>query len=238
MTIKIFSDGADRDSILEMAQNPIISGFTTNPTLMRRAGVKNYERFARVILESITDRPISFEVFSDEFEEMKQQAKLISSWGKNVFVKIPITNTKGESSLPLVKSLGADGVQMNITAVLTLNQISKTIESLCIGVPSIISIFAGRIADTGVDPCPFIRTARSLVDNCLQDDSLFRPEVLWASPRELLNIKQAEESGADIITVPPDMLRKMSVFGKDLNEYSLETVKMFHNDAVIAGYTL
>jgi len=233
-TIKLFSDGADLASLLEMAKNPKIAGFTTNPTLMRKAGLSYYVAFAKQVLEHITDRPISFEVFADEFDQMASQARLIASWAKNVYVKVPITNTRGESSLPLVKELSVKGgVQLNVKALCTLDQVRGCADALVGGAPAVISVFAGRIADTGRDPAPLMREARAIIDA-----SRAPAELLWASPRELLNIVQAEEAGAHIITVPPDMLKKLVLFGKDLAEYSLETVKMFHNDAKAAGYTL
>jgi len=232
--IKLFSDGADLASLLEMAKNPKIAGFTTNPTLMRKAGISDYVAFAKQVLEHIKDRPISFEVFADEFDQMASQARLIAAWAKNVYVKIPITNTRGESSLPLVKELSVNArVQVNVTAICTLEQVRGVSQALVGGAPAVISVFAGRVADTGRDPVPHMREARAIVDA-----SQASAELLWASPRELLNIVQAEEAGAHIITVPPDMLKKLSLFGKDLGEYSLDTVKMFHNDAQAAGYTL
>jgi transaldolase len=233
-TIKLFSDGADLASLLEMAKNPLISGFTTNPTLMRKAGVADYVAFAHQVLEHIKDRPISFEVFADEFPEMARQARAIAGWAPNVYVKIPITNTRGESSLPLVKELSNKGrVQLNVTAICTLEQVHGVTQALAGGAPAVVSVFAGRIADTGRDPVPYMKAARAICDA-----SGAAAELLWASPRELLNIQQAEEAGAHIITVPPDMLKKLSLFGKSLGDYSLETVKMFHNDAVAAGYKL
>jgi transaldolase len=232
-TIKLFSDGADLSSLLEMAKNPKIAGFTTNPTLMRKAGITDYVAFAKQVLEHIKDRPISFEVFADEFDQMSTQAKKIAAWAPNVYVKVPITNTRGESSLPLVKELTRAGVQLNVTAICTLEQVRGVAQALVGGAPAVVSVFAGRVADTGRDPVPHMREARSILDA-----SGARAELLWASPRELLNIVQAEQAGAHIITVPPDMLKKLSLFGKDLGDYSLETVKMFHNDAQAAGYTL
>jgi transaldolase len=233
-SIKLFSDGADLASLLEMAKNPKIAGFTTNPTLMRKAGISDYVAFAKQVLEHIKDRPISFEVFADDFESMARQARLIAAWAPNVYVKVPITNTRGESAVPLVKELSAGaGVQVNVTAICTLEQVRAVSQALVGGAPAVISVFAGRIADTGRDPVPHMRECRAIIDA-----SKARAELLWASPRELLNIVQAEQAGAHIITVPPDMLKKLSLFGKDLGDYSLETVKMFHNDASAAGYTL
>jgi transaldolase len=232
--IKVFSDGADAASLLEMAKDPRIAGFTTNPTLMRKAGITDYAAFARQILDSIKDRPISFEVFADEFAEMGRQARLIASWGANVYVKVPITNTRGESSLPLVKELSLRyRIQLNVTAICTLEQVHATTQALAGGAPAVVSVFAGRIADTGRDPVPLMKASRAICDA-----SGALAELLWASPRELLNIAQAEEAGAHIITVPPDMLKKLGLIGKSLSEYSLETVQMFHRDAVVAGYKL
>jgi len=234
VSIKLFSDGADAASLLEMAKNPLVAGFTTNPTLMRKAGVGDYVAFARQILDVIRDRPISFEVLADDFGEMGRQARLIASWGSNVYVKVPISNTRGESSLPLVKELSVtDRVQLNVTAICTLEQVHGATQALAGGAPSVVSVFAGRIADTGRDPIPVMKAARAVCDA-----SGASAELLWASPRELLNIKQAEEAGAHIVTVPPDMLKKLELFGKSLSEFSLETVQMFHRDAVAAGYRL
>ena len=233
-SIKLFSDGADLASLLEMAKNPRISGFTTNPTLMRKAGITDYAGFARQVLAEIKDRPISFEVFADEFGEMATQAKKIAAWGKNVYVKVPITNTRGQSSVELVRELSVNGrVQLNVTALCTLEQVHHTTQALRGGAPAVVSVFAGRIADTGRDPVALMKAARAICDA-----SGASAELLWASPRELLNIVQAEQAGAHIITVPPDMLKKMALFGKSLAEYSLETVRMFHSDATAAGYTL
>jgi transaldolase len=233
LSIKLFSDGADLPSLLEMAKNPAIAGFTTNPTLMRKAGVSDYAAFARQVLAEIRDRPISFEVFADEFEEMARQAKAIAAWGPNVYVKIPVTNTRGEPAYPLVRELSASGVHLNVTALCTLEQVHAVTQALRGGAPSVVSVFAGRIADTGRDPIPLMKAARAICDA-----SGAPAELLWASPRELLNIVQAEQAGAHIITVPPDMLKKMNLFGKDLIEFSLETVRMFHRDAEGAGYKL
>jgi transaldolase len=233
-TIKLFSDGADLQSLLEMAKDQRISGFTTNPTLMRKAGVTDYEAFAHQVLTQIKDRPISFEVFADEFDAMAEQAKKIAAWGPNVYVKVPVTNTRGEPAAALVKELsGHARVQLNVTALCTLEQVHQTSQALRGGAPAVISVFAGRIADTGRDPIPFMKAARAIIDA-----SGAQAELLWASPRELLNIVQAEQAGAHIITVPPDMLKKMALFGKSLADYSLDTVKMFHSDAAGAGYKL
>ncbi len=232
LRIKIFGDGAEIDAMKAAYLKGIVKGFTTNPTLMRKAGVSDYEEFARAVLAEITDLPISFEVFSDEFAEMERQARLIAGWGSNVNIKIPITNTRGESAIPLIKKLSADGVSLNITAVFTLDQVSAISQVLVEGVKSIVSIFAGRIADTGFDPMPLMKDAAAILK------SKPNAELLWASSRELLNIFQAQECGCDIITVTDDILKKLNLVGKDLSEFSLETVKMFYNDAQAAGFTL
>ncbi len=232
LRIKIFADGADLDGIIRMAQNPLIKGFTTNPTLMRKAGVGDYERFAREVLAAVPDRPVSLEVFADEFSEMIWQAKAIASWGPNVNVKIPVTNTRREFTGPVIRELSQSGIVVNVTAVLTVNQVRRIARCLAPGTPAIVSLFAGRVADTGVDPVPVMRAARkALVERP-------RAELLWASPRELLNIVQADEIGCPIITATNDILAKLALLGKDLDEYSLETVKMFHRDAVAAGYKI
>ncbi len=230
--IKLFADGADRAGMLEMYRNPAIQGFTTNPTLMRKAGVSDYEAFARTIIEDIPDRHLSFEVFSDDFDEMAYQAERIARWGDNVYVKIPITNTRGESSVPLIGDLSRDGVKVNVTAVFTLNQVSAVCGVLDDNTPAVVSVFAGRIADTGRDPVPLMSKCKHLLA------SKPNVELLWASPRELLNIFQAEAAGCHIITVPHDMLKKLNLIGKNLEDYSLETVKMFRTDALKAGYSL
>lgn len=230
--VKIFADGADLASIKTLAGDAGVAGFTTNPTLMRQAGVEDYEAFAREAIQIVAPRPISLEVFSDEFEEMRSQALQISSWGENVYVKLPITNTKGESSLPLARDLSASGVKLNVTAVFTDEQIDETAAALGGSRGCNISVFAGRIADAGLDPVPFVARAverATDVGNC---------EVIWASPREVFNIVQADQVGCHIITVTPDLLKKMANIGKDLGQYSLETVKMFYNDATSAGYKL
>ena len=232
LKIKLFADGANIDEILALYQNPKIMGFTTNPTLMRKAGISDYIGFAKDILDKIKDKPISFEVFADEFDEMERQAEIINSWAENVYVKIPITNTKSESSLELIKKLSHDGVKLNITAILTKEQVRGVHESLNPDVPSIVSVFAGRIADTGVDPVPFMKDCAEILS------SNKNAELLWASPRELLNIFQADECGSHIITATPDVLKKLELVGKDLQEYSLDTVKMFYDDASSAGYTI
>ncbi len=230
--IKIFADGADIEGIREMAAHDYIGGFTTNPTLMRKAGITDYKAFAMQALAVVGNRPISFEVFADDFATMELQAKEIASWGKNVNVKIPITNTKGESSAALVGRLSKRGVVVNVTAMFTKAQVDEILAVLTPGVPAILSLFAGRIADTGVDPMPVMRYA-------VEKSKPYKGvEVLWASPREILNLIQADEAGCSIITATNDMLKKMAFFGKDLSEFSLETVAMFYNDARAAGYTI
>jgi transaldolase len=229
---KIFADGADLDGILELYKNKHITGFTTNPTLMNKSGIKDYEGFARRLLQQIPDRPFSFEVFSDEFDEMERQAMKIASWGKNVYVKIPVTNTRRESSVDLVKKLARTGVQLNVTALMTLEQVSDVSMALGNNVPSYISVFAGRIADTGRDPMPLMKRAVEIMA------PHNKQELIWASPRELLNIFHADEIGCHIITVTHDILKRLSLIGKDLDEYSLDTVKMFYNDAVKGGFSL
>lgn len=233
LKIKIFADGADKKSLLELAKQEWVAGFTTNPTLMKKAGIHNYKAFALEILAEIQDRPISFEVFSDDFNEMKRQALEIRSWGSNVYVKIPITNTKGESSIPLVQELSHMGVQLNVTAVFTLEQTLQAAQALKGGAPSVISIFAGRIADTGRNPTPIMEAALAI---CKAAGNY--SELLWASPRELYNIIEADKAGCNIITVSHDVLAKLGTLDKDLNQFSLETVQMFYNDATKAGFTL
>ena len=231
-TVKIFADGADLEAILELADRPGIAGFTTNPTLMRQSGVTDYEGFARKLLEHITDRPISFEVFADEHGEMLRQAALIASWAPNVYVKIPVTDTRGASTAAVVRELAASGVHLNVTALMTIPQVEVVSAALAGGPPAIISVFAGRIADTGRDPIPLMRKA-------LQTMAPYpRLELLWASPREILNVRQADDIGVHIITVTSDLLKKLPSFGRDLDTFSLETVRMFHNDAAAAGYLL
>jgi transaldolase len=232
LKVKIFADGADRAGMLEMARKPWVAGLTTNPTLMRKAGISDYRAFARDVLRAITDKPISFEVFSDDFAEMERQANEIASWGENVYVKIPVTNTRGESCCPLVARLARAGVKQNVTALMTLQQVREVSEALGDGPASNVSVFAGRIADTGRDPLPLMTEAvRVLAD-------FPRQELIWASPRELLNVFQADAIGCHIITVTNDVLKKLSLVGKDLDDYSLETVKMFRDDAVAAGFSL
>ncbi|MFM1767970.1 MAG: hypothetical protein RJA22_499 [Verrucomicrobiota bacterium] len=233
LRVKIYADGADKAGILSLNANPLIQGMTTNPTLMRKAGVKDYEAFAREILQTVTTKPISFEVFSDEFAEMRRQALKIAQWGGNVYVKIPITNSRGESSLPLVQELAAEKVQLNITAILTLDQVRGVAEALHPSVPSVVSVFAGRIADTGVDPEPLMRACGALLHRQP------KAELLWASVREVLNIFQAEACGCQIVTVPHDILSKaIKMVGTDLTALSLDTVKMFAKDATEAGFTV
>lgn len=232
LKIKLFADGADLAGIREMAATPWIKGFTTNPTLMRKAGVADYKAFALQVLKIVTDRPVSFEVFADDFDQMERQALEIASWGENVNVKIPVTNTRGEFSGALIERLSRRGVQLNVTALLTLDQVRQVAERLAPGTPAIVSVFAGRIADTGRDPLPLMAEAVKILA------SRPRAELIWASPRELLNIFQAESIGCHIITATNDVLKKLSLVGKDLADYSLETVGMFHKDAKAAGYTI
>ena len=232
LKVKIFADGADKAGMLEMYRNPLIKGFTTNPTLMRKAGVTDYQAFALDILRVIPDRPISFEVFSDDFDEMERQARKITKWGENVYVKIPVTNTRGESSAKLIRTLAQAGVKLNVTALLELEQVREVSAALAGERPACVSVFAGRIADTGRDPVPLMAAAVELV-------SLYSNiELIWASPRELLNIFQADAIGCHIITATNDILGKLPMVGKDLREYSLDTVKMFRGDALKAGYAL
>jgi transaldolase len=232
LRIKIFADGADKAGMLEMYRNPLIAGFTTNPTLMRKAGIANFEAFARDVLEAIPDRPISFEVFSDDFAEMERQARLITTWGENVYVKIPVTDTKGASAAPLVAKLAGDGIKLNVTALLTVEQVRTVTSALADGAPSYVSLFAGRIADAGVDPIPL---ARESLDVMAPHKHL---ELIWASPREILNVVQADALGVHVITVTNDLLAKLPSLGKDLAQFSLETVRMFHRDAAAAGFEL
>ena len=230
--MKIFADGADLESMVRLVDDPRISGFTTNPTLMRKAGVSDYEAFARKVLGTITEHPISFEVFADDGPEMVRQARLIASWGPNVYVKIPVTNTAGVSTADVVRELSAEGVHLNITALMTVAQVEHVAAASAGGPGHVISVFAGRIADTGRDPMPIMRESLTAI----ADDPAL--ELLWASPREVLNIAQAEEIGVHIITVTPDLLAKLDGFGKDLDQFSLETVQMFHGDAQAAGFVL
>jgi transaldolase len=232
LRVQVFADGADKASMLELYRQPYIKGFTTNPTLMRKAGITDYERFAREILQHIPDRPISFEVFADDEAGMERQARKIARWAANVYVKIPVTNTRREPMYELIRRLSAEGIQINATAVLTLDQVDQLARALRGGAPSYISVFAGRVADTGRDPVPIMKSALELM----------APEpntqLVWASPRELLNIIQADEIGCHIITVTSDVLKKVNLIGKNLHDYSLETVQMFHDDAAHSGYSL
>jgi transaldolase len=232
LKVKLFADGADKSAMLDLYAKPYIKGFTTNPTLMRKAGITDYEAFARDILRAIPDRPISLEVFADDFSGMERQARRIAEWGDNVYVKIPVTNTRREPSLDLICRLAHSGVKLNVTAILTLGQVRDVVAVLRDGPPSCVSVFAGRIADTGRDPVPLMATAVEIVR--------VHPgmELIWASPRELLNVFQADAIGCHIITATPDILKKLSLRGKDLLEYSLETVQMFFDDARKSGFTL
>ncbi|NQW23736.1 MAG: transaldolase [SAR202 cluster bacterium] len=232
LQVKIFADGADLDGMKEMYANPLIKGFTTNPTLMRKAGVQNYEAFARRVVEEIPDRPISFEVFADEFDEMERQAVDIASWGENVYVKIPVMNTKKQFTGPLIERLSNAGVSLNVTAVMSPEQVKRITDCLAADTPAIISVFAGRIADTGLDPLPLMAEAMKIIS------AKPKAELIWASPRELLNIFQADSIGCHIITATNDILNKLPTVGKDLDLYSLETVQMFYQDAAAAKYTI
>ena len=232
LKVKIFSDGADKEDMLDMASKTFIRGLTTNPTLMKKAGIKDYEAFAKDILSTIKEKPISFEVFSDDFDEMEKQAMKITSWADNVYVKIPVTNTKKESSKELIKRLVEKKIKLNITAIMTLDQVKTVLSVLDNKVPSIISVFAGRIADTGKDPIP-------LMKECLKEMKINpKSELLWASPRELLNIIQADQIGCHIITATKDIIKKLKLANYDLEDYSLDTVKMFYKDAVDAGFKI
>ena len=232
MLFRSFADGAEKAAMQELAKQPFIKGFTTNPTLMRKGGVSDYVAFAKEVIAAIPNKPISFEVFSDDFTEMERQAKLIAFWGENVYVKIPITNTKGESSLPLVQKLSSAGIKVNVTAILTLSQVKGAAEALSPKTASVVSVFAGRIADTGRDSVPVMKEARKLLAKNK------KAELLWASTREVFNIVQAEEAGCHIITVPNDILKKLDKWGYDLRKLSLDTVKMFYDDGKQAGYRL
>ncbi len=232
LTVKIFADGAEKAGMLEMYAKPYIKGFTTNPTLMHKAGLTDYRAFAREILEAIPDRPISFEVFSDEFGDMERQAREIATWGDNVYVKIPVTNTRREPAYDLVQRLAGDGVKLNVTAIMTVDQVRHVVEAVKDGAPSCISVFAGRIADTGRDPVPLMAECVDILK------AAPAAELIWASPRELLNIMQADAIGCHIITVTNDILKKLTLVGKDLSDYSLDTVKMFFDDGRKAGFTL
>ena len=232
LKVKIFADGADKAAMLRLYAQPCIRGFTTNPTLMRKVGITDYETFARDILEAIPDRPISFEVFADDCGEMERQARKIAAWGPHVYVKVPVTNTRGESTAGLVRRLAGAGVKLNVTALLPLDQVRDVAAALADGPPACISVFAGRVADTGMDPVPLMSAALEIM----------KPhphlELIWASPRELLNIFQADAIGCHIITVTGDILQKLPLIGKDLHEFSLDTVKMFHEDAAKSGFVL
>jgi transaldolase len=232
LRIQIFADGADRQAMVSLAQEPYIKGFTTNPTLMNAVGVRDMEGFARDILEAIPDKPISFEVFADEFDDMERQALKIRGWGSNVYVKIPVTNTRGESSAALISRVSEQGVKLNVTALMTPAQVSEVAGALVGGPEAIISVFAGRIADTGVDPIPLMKESLEIVKG--------QPgvELLWASPREVLNIVQADEIGCHIITVTHDLLKKLGTLGRDLTDFSLDTVKMFFSDGQRAGFAI
>jgi transaldolase len=232
LKVKLFADGADLSGIKEMYANPLIKGFTTNPTLMRKAGIEDYKAFAMQVLKVVPDRPVSFEVFADEFDEMEQQALEIASWGRHVNVKIPVMNTRGEFAGPLVERLSNAGVAVNVTAIMTLEQVKKITGHLSAATPAIISVFAGRIADTGRDPVPIMAEAVQIMK------AKPKAELIWASPRELLNIFQADAVGCHIITATNDILKKLSLVGKDLDQYSLETVEMFYKDASAAGYKI
>jgi transaldolase len=232
ISTKIFADGADLDGILRLSEDPMIKGFTTNPTLMWKAGLTDYADFAQRLLEQIRDKPISFEVFADDEAEMRRQAKQLASWGPNVYVKIPVTTTSGESMAPLVRELSEDGVQVNVTALFTTAQVELITSAVADGAPSCISVFAGRIADAGVDPLPIMRRAVDIMADAP------RSELIWASPREVLNLVQADQVGCHIITMTHDLLPKVKSLGKDLEQFSLETVQMFHRDAAAAGFTL
>jgi transaldolase len=231
-TVKIFADGADLEAMLTLAKTPGIAGFTTNPTLMRQSGVTDYEGFARKLVEHITDRPVSFEVFADDHDEMLRQARIIASWADNIYVKIPVTDTRGASTAAVVRELARSGVHLNVTALMTVPQVEVMAAALGDGPAAIVSVFAGRIADTGRDPIPLMREALTAMVHYSQ------LELLWASPREILNVRQADDIGVHIITVTPDLLKKLSLFGHDLDTFSLETVRMFHNDAATAGFLL
>ena len=232
LKVKIYADGADRDGMLEMYAKSYIQGFTTNPTLMKKAGITDYKAFAHEILQAIPDRPISFEVFADEFTDMERQALEIKTWGENVYVKIPVSNTRQQMAYDLIERLSGAGVHLNVTAILTLEQVQNVADALKDGPDSIVSVFAGRIADTGLDPVPVMQKALTLLEVAP------KAELLWASPREVLNIYQADNIGCHIITATNDLIRKLALGGKDLAEYSLETVQMFYDDAQSAGYTL
>jgi transaldolase len=232
ISTRIFADGADLDGILALAADPRIAGFTTNPTLMHKVGLTDYARFAHDLLARVTKHPISFEVFADDAEEMRRQARAIASWGENVYVKIPVTSTTGESMASLARELSEEGVKVNVTALFTTAQVELIAAAVADGAPSYISVFAGRIADAGVDPMPIIARSVEIMEQAP------RSELIWASPREILNLVQANEMGCHIITITHDLLKKLDGLGKSLEQYSLETVRMFHDDALAAGFTL
>lgn len=232
LRVQIYADGADIKQILALASNPLIKGFTTNPSLMRSAGVTNYEGFARDLLAQLKDHPVSFEVFADDLKEMEAQARVIASWGKNVYVKIPITNTKAETTQSLISRLSNDGIALNITAIFTLDQVRIVSEALAATTPAVVSVFAGRIADAGVDPIPLMQASKEILQ------ARPKAELLWASTRELLNIFHAEQGHADIVTVPHSLLQKLNLIGKNLENYSLETVQMFYKDATASAYSI
>ena len=232
LRIKVFADGADLEGILALAEDPLISGFTTNPTLMRRSGVTDYTTFAKEVLASVTEHPISFEVVADEFDEMRRQARLIASWGSNVFVKIPVTNTCGESSAHLIRELSLEGLKLNVTAILSLRQVWTVAQALTESHGAVVSVFAGRIADTGRDPIPLMTAALDILTDVPQ------AELLWASPREILNVVQADGIGCHIVTVTHDLLKKVGSLGRDLEDVSRDTVVMFNNDAERSGLIL
>jgi transaldolase len=232
LRVKIFADGAEQASMVALAKDPLIKGLTTNPTLMRKAGVTDYAEFAKAVLAEIKDKPISFEVFSDDFTEMERQARIINAWAPNVYVKIPVTNTKKESAAALIKKLAAEGIKLNVTAILTAAQVAEVSAALAPSIPAVVSVFAGRIADTGVDPMSIMIESKKILAANPEH------ELLWASPREFYNIYQAEEVGADIITVTPDILKKAEKIGYSLDEFSRETVQMFYDDGHKAGYSL
>ena len=232
LRIQLYSDGANLDEMVAASKSGQVKGLTTNPTLMRKAGISDYAAFARAVLAQITELPISFEVFADEFEEMERQARLLASWGKNVYVKIPITNTKSESATNLIHRLTRDGIKLNVTAILTTHQVRAVAEVLNPEVPAIVSVFAGRIADTGRDPVPIMQESLRLLSH------LPKAELLWASPRELLNVLQADECGCHIITITPELMKKLKLVGMSLEAMSLDTVTMFYRDASAAGYQL
>jgi transaldolase len=232
LRIKLFMDGADAGAMREAYRDKLVSGFTTNPTLMRKAGVTDYEGFAREIIAAIPDLPVSFEVFADDFPTMEREARKIASWGGDTYIKIPITNTKGASAVPLIRTLSAEGFSLNVTAMMTVAQVEAVAEAVSPSSRTIFSVFAGRIADTGIDPVPLMRRAAAAIA------ANPKAELLWASPRELLNLFHAEESGCHIITATSDIIKKLDLIGKDLDEYSLDTVQMFYRDAVAAGFSI